>query len=134
MAKRILATVAGALAILEAVSASGLAIRASEDFQNPAVGFWPTILGETIVCTAAFVGFGIGIRFLYFGWKGHDNQKPVWMRPTLITLGSFFPGFILSLPLAFLGVTHISKSADLGSAHQPGRQLDFVLGVRWFSC
>jgi hypothetical protein len=108
-----LGTAAGALAILGGVYASLLALKASEDFRNPAAGFWPTILGETIVCAAAFVGFGIGIRFLYFGWTGHDKKKPAWMRPALISIGLFFPGFIISLPLAFLCATRVWGNPDI---------------------
>lgn len=113
MTKRTLATAVGALAILGGVYASLLALKASEDFQNPAAGFWPTILGETIVCSAAFVGFGIGIRFLYFGWTGHEEQTPSWVRTALISIGVFFPGFIISLPVAFLCAARVWGNLDI---------------------
>jgi len=113
MTKRTLATAAGALAILGGVYASFLALNVGQDFRDPNVGFWPTILGETIVCSAAFVGFGIGIRFLYFGWTGNDKQRPSWMRPILITIGLFFPGFIISLPVAFLCATRVWGNPDI---------------------
>jgi hypothetical protein len=114
MTKRILAVVAGAFAILGGIYASLFALKVSEDFRNPAVGLWSTILGETIICGAVFVGFGIGIRFLYFGWTGHDKQIPEWIRPTLISIGVFFPGFIISLPVAFLCATRIWGNPDIG--------------------
>jgi hypothetical protein len=115
MTKRIFATTAGALAVLGGIYASLLALGASDDFRNPAAGFWPTILGEAIVCAAAFVGFGIGIRFLYFGWTGHDKQRPSWMRPTLISIGLFFPVFIISLPVAFLCADRVWGNPDIAA-------------------
>jgi hypothetical protein len=111
--KRAFVATIGVLAVLAGLDASFFAIKASEDFSNHAVSFWVTALGETIICATAFVSFGIGMRFLHFGWTGRDDPKPTWMRAALISTGMFFPGFIFSLPLTLFCASRIWRNPDI---------------------
>ena len=111
--KRVFVATIGVLAVLAGLDASFFAIRASEDFSNHAVNFWVIALGETIICATAFVSFGIGMRFLHFGWTGRDDRRPTWMRVSLITIGMFFPGFIFSLPLTLFCAGRIWRNPDI---------------------
>lgn len=99
MSKRIFAATIGVLSVFAGLAASGYAISVSEDFRNPAVSFWFAALGELVMCSMAFAGLGIGIRYLRFAFTGHDTSNDGLIRPILLGMGLFFPSFLLSLPL-----------------------------------
>jgi hypothetical protein len=99
MPKRVLAGTLGVLAMFAGFAGAVYAIEASQDFKNPNVHLWVAALGELALCSMAFVALGIGIHFLDFAWTGRENPIRGWMRPMLLGIGMFFPGFVFSLPL-----------------------------------
>jgi hypothetical protein len=133
MVKRILAAAMGVSAVLAGLQASFFAVSATDDFTNPAVQLWVSVLGEAVSCAAAFVGFGIGARFLHFAWTGRRELKSVWLRSALISVGLFFPGFIFSLPLTFFLVGRTWQNGDTALQISLGIGLIAVIvGATWF--
>lgn len=102
MSKRIVASALGVIAVFAGLIALAYAIEAIEDFSNPAVPFRLAAVGELIMFSIALAALGIGIRFLRFGWRGSSNGSSGWVRPVLLGIGFFFPGFVFSLPLTIL--------------------------------
>jgi cytochrome bd-type quinol oxidase subunit 2 len=89
----------GVLGVLAGLVAVGFAIEGISDFGNPAVPVRFTILGEVLLCSMAFFGLSLGISSLRMAWNGRDERKNNWIWPIILGIGSFFPGFLFSLPL-----------------------------------
>ena len=88
----------------------GYAIEAIGDFGNPAVPVRFAILGEVFLCSMAFFGLALGIFSLRMARNGRGEQKNNWLRPIILVIGFFFPGFLFSLPLTlFLGESHLAR-------------------------
>jgi len=102
MAKRIIAGILGLLALFASLLPMGYAFEFLSDFKNPDVTFWSNFLGELFMCSIALVGFWMGIHFLQFASTGRGQQSNSWMRPVLLGIGLFFPGFVFSLPITML--------------------------------
>jgi hypothetical protein len=100
--KRITASIVGVIAVLAGLVAVIYSIEAIEDFRNPAVPLRLAILGEFIMGSMAFAAVAIGIRLLRFAWRGESAGGSGWVRPVLVGIGCFFPGFVFSLPLTVL--------------------------------
>ena len=95
----------GVIAVLASVIPLDNAFFALQDLRNPGMPFRFAVQ-ELVMCAMAFVLLGIGIRFLRFAWSGRNDPSNSWFRPVLLGIGSFFPGFIVSLPLAMLWADH----------------------------
>ena len=99
MPKRIVHAIVGVLGVFGGVVAVGYAIEAIGDFGNPAVPVRFAILGEVFLCSMAFFGLALGIFSLRMARNGRGEQKNNWLRPIILVIGFFFPGFLFSLPL-----------------------------------
>jgi hypothetical protein len=107
MAKRIIASILGILALLAGALALMYAIEGFTDFSNPDVSFWWNVTGELIMCAAVLTAWAMGIRFLLFAWFGRSNQGRSWIKPVLLGIAFFFPGFVFSLPVTIPFAFHI---------------------------
>jgi hypothetical protein len=106
MWKRIVASIVGVIAVLAGLVAVVYSIEAIQDFRNPAVPLRLAILGEFIMCSMAFAALTVGLRLLRFAWRGRSDGRSGWVRPALVGIGCFFPGFVFSLPLTVLWARH----------------------------
>jgi hypothetical protein len=106
MWKRIVASIVGAIAVFAGLVAVAYSIEAIQDFWNPAVPLRLAILGEFVMCSMAFAALTIGLRLLRFTWGGRNDGRSEWVRPVLVGIGCFFPGFVFSLPLTVLWARH----------------------------
>jgi len=106
MPKRIFTLVLSVFALLAATAAAGALVRLQEDFANLNVDYWTTVAGVLVAGAMALVALGIGVRFLYFGFFGRHMASDVWLRPILVSIGLFFPGFVVS---AFLSILLVSR-------------------------
>jgi hypothetical protein len=106
MSKRIVAAVVGIIAVFAGLFAVAYAIEGIQDFTNPAVPVRLAVLGEFIMCSLAFAALTIGIRLLRFSIAGRSDRSTVWVKPALLGIGSFFPGFVFSLPFTLLWARH----------------------------
>ena len=106
MSKRIIAAILGAIAVFASLIPLGYAFEIFRDFKNPDVPFRDTALGGLVNSSIALTALVIGIRFLRFAGSGRGDRSSSWARPLLLGVGSFFPGFVLSLPLTILWANH----------------------------
>jgi hypothetical protein len=106
MSKRIIASTVGTIAVLASLIPLAYAFFGLEDFRNPAMPFRFAAIGELVACAMTFALLGIGIRFLRFTWSGRSDPGSSWVTPILLGIGSFFPGFIFSLPLTVFWADH----------------------------
>jgi hypothetical protein len=106
MSKRIIAAILGAIAVFASLIPFGYAFEIFRDFKNPDVSFRVTVLGGLLISSIALTALIIGIRFLRFAGSGRDDRSSSWVRPLLLGVGSFFPGFLFSLPLTILWANH----------------------------
>jgi uncharacterized membrane protein YidH (DUF202 family) len=106
MLKRIVGSTVGLTAVVAGLIAVAFAIEGIEDFRNPGVPFRLFAVSELVVCSMAFAALGIGIRLLRFGWSGRSTESSSRVRPILLGIGCFFPGFVFSMPLALLWARH----------------------------
>lgn len=106
MSKRVIASTVGVIAVLASLIPLAYAFFGLEDFRNPAVPFRFAAIGEVVACAMAFASLGIGIRFLRFARSGRSDSGSSCVTPILLGLGSFFPGFIFSLPLTVFWADH----------------------------
>lgn len=104
MAKRIISGILGAIALFGSLLPLGYAFEIFKDFENPAVPFWSNVLGTLVMGAIAVTGLSIGIYFLRFASSGHESRNNSWIKPVLLGVGSFFPGFVFSLPLTIVWV------------------------------
>lgn len=126
MSKRIIASAVGAIAVIASLIAFAKAFLGLEDFRNPAVPFRFAAIGELVLCAMALAALGIGIRFLRFGWSGRRAPGGNWVRPILLGIGSFFPGFIFSLPLTVVWASH-TRPGD-GQSGLAAMEVSFYIG------
>jgi hypothetical protein len=84
----------------------GYAFEISKDFGTPGVSFWPNVLGEIFFCSMALAGLWIGLRFLRLAESGVSQPGDNWVKPLLLGIGSFFPGFVFSFPINALWILH----------------------------
>lgn len=106
ISKRIVAAVVGVIAVFAGLIALAYAIEGIQDFTNPAVPVRLAILGEFIVSSMAFAALIIGIQLLRFSLSGRSERSTGWTKPVLLGIGSFFPGFVFSLPLTVIWARH----------------------------
>jgi hypothetical protein len=121
MAKRIVAGILGSLAVLGSLLPLGYAFEILKDFGAPEVSFWPNVMGELLFCSIALVGLWTGLRFLRFAVSGPSQQSDTWVKPLLLGIGSFLPGFVFSLPINILWMSHTWPGDD--------GKLDLAFGV-----
>jgi len=106
MSKRIIAGILGAIALFASLLPLGYTFEIFRDFKNPDVNFRATALDGLLLFTIALTALVIGIRFLRFAGSGRGDRSSSWLRPLLLGVGSFFPGFVFSLPLTILWANH----------------------------
>lgn len=102
MAKRIISGILSAIVLFGSLLPLGAAFEIFKDFKNPDVPFWPNVLGTFVMGAIAVAGLSIGICFLRFASSGHESPNHSWAKPVLLGVGSFFPGFVFSLPLTIV--------------------------------
>jgi hypothetical protein len=112
VAKRIIAGILGSLAVFGSLLPLGYAYEILKDFGNPEVSFWPNVGGELLFCLIAVAGFWTGLRFLRFAASGESQQSGSWVKPLLLGIGSFFPGFVFSLPINIFWMSHTWPGDD----------------------
>jgi hypothetical protein len=59
------------------------------------------------MCSIALAGMWTGIRFLRFALSGENKQTNSLAEAILLGIGTFFPGFIFSLPISVVWVSRI---------------------------
>ena len=115
MAKRILAGIIGALALLACLFASAYAIMAIQDARPKDIvtAPWWAIAAEIAMCSAAFGGLLIGIRFLGFAMSGRSMESGGrWLKPILLGVGLFFPVFLLLILVGLYCVYHVRSHGN----------------------
>jgi hypothetical protein len=115
MAKRIIAGILGALAIFGSLLPLVYAFEIFKDIGSPDAPFWPTILLVIFLCLLALVGVWIGVRFLLYALTDVSQPKNTLIRPVLLGIGLFFPGFLFSylIFISTLSVIRIRSLADI---------------------
>ena len=105
MAKRILAGILGSVAVLGSLLPLGFAFEISKDFfNNPATNLWTNVAGGFLMSSIALYGFWLGARLLRFAASGVSRRTDGWMKPLLLGAGSFFPGFVFSVPICMMWI------------------------------
>jgi hypothetical protein len=66
MAKRIMASALGTLALAASVVGLAHSIEGLDDFWNPAVPLYFAIIGEVLMVSMTLAATGFGVRFLFF--------------------------------------------------------------------
>jgi len=116
-------TVAAALAVIAAF-ASFIAfvcpIEGAEYVRNP---FWFTVFGHAIMWSLGLGALGIGIRLLRFARSGRYREGSGRMRPLVLGIGCFFPGFMFSLPITMVWADYRHGAPGNGIA------ISFYIGV-----
>lgn len=102
MLKRTVASTVGAIAVFASLIALCYPIQGIDDFRNPAVPFRFAVIGELLLCSMAAAALGLGLHLLRFGWSAWSGRSGSWVRPVVLGVGFFFPGFVFSLPLTIL--------------------------------
>ena len=102
MWRRVLAGFAGTLVVLASGIAFFYAMMATDDFQNPNASLWAAILGIAIMWLLAFGALGMGIHYLKYSLTGEFLRLNPWARAFFLGALSFFPGFILTAPMAIV--------------------------------
>jgi hypothetical protein len=74
--KRRIEGILGTIAVFGSLLPLGYAIEIFKDFKNPDIAFWPNALGELVLCSIAFTGFWIEIRFLRYASKSSATAEP----------------------------------------------------------
>jgi hypothetical protein len=106
MAKRIIAGILGSLAVFGSLLPLGDVFEIFKDFGNPKISFWPNAAGVLLEGSIALLGLWLGLRFLRFFACGPSQQSDSWVRPLLLGIGSFLPGFVFSLPINIFWMSH----------------------------
>ena|SRR5271156_835115 len=127
MAKRIAASLLGALAIAAGLVAFLYAFEGTEDFRNPAVPLRFVVIGELIMFSMSLAALWVGIRLLRYTWSGDRGPSDSWLRPALLGIGCFFPGCIFSLPLTVLWAQH--KWPGDGQSVFAAMEASFCVGI-----
>lgn len=112
MAKRTIAAILGSLVLVGSLLPLGYAFEILKDFGAPEVSFWPNVVGELLFCSLAFAGLWTGLRFIRFAIFGPGQPSDSWVKPLLLGIGSFLPGFVFSLPINILWMTHAWPGDD----------------------
>ena len=127
MPKRIIAAIIGAFAVVVGIVACGYTYEVARDFGNPAVSFWPNVLGTAFMGTIALGGLALGMRFLQFALLGRASEARSRLSAVLLGLGCFFPGFVFSAPIAVLWGLHKSHGND--QSVETGLIVSLFIGV-----
>jgi hypothetical protein len=106
ISKRIVAAVVGVIAVFAGLVALAYGLEGIQDFTNSAVPVRLAILGEFILSSMAFAALIIGIQLLRFSISGKSERSAGWAKPVFLGIGSFFPGFVFSLPLTVVWARH----------------------------
>ena len=125
--RRILGSAVGVVAVFASIICLRYAIQGIGDFRNPAV---PLLLATTIqlvLWSMALVALGIGIQLLRFGGTSRSGRSMSRVRPTLLGIGCFFPGFVFSLPVTVLWARH-TWPGD-GQSVLAAMEVSFYIGV-----
>jgi hypothetical protein len=113
--KRTIAAALGAIAALVSLIAfvcpvGGLASEAA-------------VLAHVMMCSIGLVVLWMGLRFLRFARSGRYRESSGWMRPLVLGIGCFFPGFMLSLPITMVWADYRRGAAG------DGVKISFYIGV-----
>ena len=117
--KRSIATVLGVGAVLVSLIAFTCPIKG--------VAFEAAVIGHVIMCSLGLAAVGMGIRFLRFAWSGNCLESSGWMRPLLLGIGFFFPGFIFSLPITMIWANY-RRGCEAQSGSN-GIEISFYIGI-----
>ena len=119
--KRTIAAALGVIAVLVSLIAFA---NGGEYVRNP---FWFAVFGHAVMWFLGLGAVGVGIRLLRFAWSGGSRRSGGWLRPLLLGIGFFFPGFIFSLPFTMLW----SNQRCAGEAHSGfgGIEVSFYIGI-----
>jgi hypothetical protein len=113
--KRTIATIVGVTAALVSVIA----------FTCPVGGLasGAAVLARAMMCSIGLIALWMGVRFLRFGWSGGCPESSDWMRPLVLGIGCFFPGFMFSLPITIVWADYRHGAPGNGIA------ISFYIGV-----
>jgi hypothetical protein len=101
MVKRIVAGTLGAFAGLASLAFLGYAFLLLSEIRSTRSN--GPLEGFLFCCLGSLIGFFIGRDFLSFAISGHRSEEKGWVRPVMLGLGSFLPGFVFSaIPLLLL--------------------------------
>ncbi len=125
--KRVFAATIGLVTLFAGAVAVFYAIDARDDFYNPAVSFRFALLGSLFMWSIAVILALAGFRYLTYARSGKSKESKRWVRVLILGIGSFFPGFVFSLPLTTFWADHYYG----GDAQAPveGVGPSFVIGI-----
>jgi hypothetical protein len=127
MLKRILGLAVGVVAVFASIICLRYAIQGIGDFRNPAI---PLLLAATIqlvLWSMALVALGIGIQLVRSDSNLRSDRSTSRVRPILLGIGCFFPGFVFSLPVTYLWARYIWPGD--GQSDFASMEVSFYIGV-----
>jgi len=93
----------------------GYAFVFLKDFKDPSVTLWTKVLLELVLALVGLTALVAGVDLLRFAVSGRSLGKSGWVRPLLLGIGLFFPGFVFSLPIALFAVWRSGHRFDKSS-------------------
>jgi hypothetical protein len=81
------------------------------------------VLAHVMMCSIGLVVLWAGVRFLRFAWSGQDRESSGWMKPLVLGIGCFFPGFMFSLPFTMVWADYRHNASGNGV------KISFYIGV-----
>lgn len=112
MNKRPIAGILGSIALIASFWPAVDAFEMFREIGTPEGSFWPDLAGGIIMASIGFGAVLLGIRQLCFALTGTVKESNGWLKPILLGIGFFFPGFVFSLPLTILFVTRVWPHND----------------------
>ena len=94
MVKRIVAGILGAFTGIASLAFLGYAFLLIPEIRNPQSN--GPLEGFLFCCLGCLIGFFIARGFLSFAISGQQSDHKGWVRPVMLGLGSFCPGFVFS--------------------------------------
>jgi hypothetical protein len=114
MPKRILAALVGLIAVVAGCVTLIYAFSAADGYSTPGPTAKADPIAAFLMLSMAVAIFVIAVRFLRFAWKSSITARNGWVRPVLLGIGFFFPGFVFSLPLTLAWETFRRPCAGPG--------------------
>jgi uncharacterized membrane protein YidH (DUF202 family) len=127
MAKRVVAIAIGGLSVLAGLVAFAFAIEMLQDFIDPVLRSRLEFVAELVLFSMAFSALAMGFGLLRFGFTGRNSRSTSWVRPIILGILFFFPGFVFSMPLTMIWANH--KWPGEGLTGLAAMEVSFYIGI-----